>query len=216
MPTIDRTRAIAICVLVILLTATTACKNSHVKTAEYDVLSAFINAKLADPNGEASPEPTGDGIAKVAIFNMTESNEQWESSLMDGKGQPIPWTQTASSLQSQVPTLQRTTIDAFREVNEKQITFQRSFSLAVDYELLDKSQLDIVLKNGSWPAFYKRFPRSPGIVNLSRVGMSADGTQALFYTSHACGGLCGGGFFVVMERRDGHWLNEREIEMWMS
>jgi len=216
MQTLDRVRAVVICVLVILLAATTACKNSRIKAREYDALSAFINAKLAGPKGKDSPNSTGDGLAKIAILNLSESNEQWESFLMDGKGQPIPWTQTASSLQSQAPTLKRTTLDAFREVNGQQTTFKRSFSLAVDYELASSTQLDSVIRNGGWPAFYKQFPGSPGILRLSRVGMSADGTQALFYASHTCGGLCGGGWFVVMERRDGHWLIEKEIEMWMS
>jgi len=199
------------CALVILLAATTSCKNSRVKTVECDVLSAFINAKLAGPKGEQPPDSTSNGITRIAIVNLTESNEQLES-----WGQPIPWTQTASSLQSQAPTLQRTTLDAFREVNGQRTTFQHSFSLAFDYEVLDESQLEIVLKTGGWPAFYKRFSGSPGIMKLSRVGISADGNQALFSASHECGGLCGGGEYVVMEKRDGRWLIEREIEMWMA
>jgi hypothetical protein len=40
--------------------------------------------------------------------------------------------------------------------------------------------------------------------------------QALFYESHSCDELCGGGEYVVMERRDGRWVIEKEIEMWMS
>jgi hypothetical protein len=147
---------------------------------------------------------------------MTESDEQGLNLQVDGNGQPIPWTQTASSLQSEAPTLKRTTIDAFREVNGQQTTFQRSFHFAVDYELVDSTQLDSVFKNGSWPAFYKRFPGSPGIMGFSRVGFSADGAQALFYASHTCGGLCGGGEYVVMDRRDGRWVIEKEIEMWIS
>jgi hypothetical protein len=210
--------AVTICVLAVLLTVATACRKSvpRVQAAEYGALSAFLDAKLAGLKSEEPHNPNGDGIAKIAILNMTESNEQWESTRMDGKGQPIPWTQTASSLQSQAPALQRTTIDAFREVNSQRTTFQRSFSLAVDYELIDQSQLDSVLKGGSWPAFHRRFPGSPGIVKLSRVGLSADGTQALFYASHECGVLCGGGWFVIMERRDGRWSVEKEIEMWFS
>jgi hypothetical protein len=81
---------------------------------------------------------------------------------------------------------------------------------------VDSTQLDFIFQNGGWPAFYKRFPDSPGILRLSRVGFDADATQALFYTSHTCGGLCAGGEYVVMERRDGRWVIEKEIEMWMS
>jgi len=31
-----------------------------------------------------------------------------------------------------------------------------------------------------------------------------------------CGGLCGSGMYVVMERRDGRWVITKEIEMWIS
>ena len=48
------------------------------------------------------------------------------------------------------------------------------------------------------------------------MGFNADGTQALFYISNRCGGLCGRGSYVVMEKRDDHWVIEKEIEMWVS
>jgi hypothetical protein len=220
MQAFDRTRAVTICVLAILLTATTACRKIRVapgvQVAEYEVLSAFLDAKLATRKSVEPLEPTGDGIAKIVIHNITESDEEGFNLQMDGNGQPIPWAQTASSLQSKAPTLKRTTEDAFREVNGQQTTFQRSFHLALDYELIDLTQFDSLFKNGGWPAYYKRFPGSSGILGLSRVGISADGTQALFYASNECGEPCGVGFYVVMERRGGRWMIEKEIETWIS
>ena len=217
MQTIGRARAAAVCVLVILLAATTACKNSRAKVAEYEVLSAFIDAKFASRKGVDPLEPTGDGVTRIVIHNMTKSDEEGINCLrMDGNGQPIPWAQTANSLQSEAPSLKRATVDAFREVNGQQATLHRSFHIAFDYELVDSTQLDSVFKNGNWPAYYKRFPGSPGILGFSRVGFNADGTQALFFASVSCGGLCGGGAYVVMERRDGHWVIEKEIEAWIS
>lgn len=116
------------------------------------------------------------------------------------------------------PPLKRTTIDAFREVNKKQASLRRSFHLGVDYELVDSTQLEPFFKRGGgdWPAFYKRFPSSSGIVRFSRIGFSEDGMQALFYLNNHCGGLCGTGMYVVMEKRNGRWAIEREIEMWIS
>jgi len=216
MQAIDRTRAVAICVLVILLAAATACKNSRVKPAEYEVLSAFIDAKFASYKNVEPLRPTGEGISRIVIHNMTESDEEGINVQHDGNGQPIPWAQIAGSLQGEAATLRRATVDAFRKVNEQQATLQRSFHTGFDYELVDSTQLDFVFKNGSWPAYYKRFPGSPGILGFSRVGFSADGTQALFFASGKCGGLCGGGAYVVMERRDGRWVIEKEIETWIS
>jgi hypothetical protein len=147
---------------------------------------------------------------------MAESDEQGSNIQMDGNGQPISWTQTASSLQSQAPTLKRKTLDAFREVNGQQATLQHSFHIAFDYELIDSTQLHSLFKNGSWPAFYRRFPGSSGFLGLSRVGFSGDGKQALLYVSNKCGELCGGGMYVVMERRGGRRVIEKVIQMWIS
>jgi hypothetical protein len=216
MQTIDRARTAAISLLVILLTATTACQNTRVKTAEYEVLSSFIDAKFASRKGIEPLAPTGDGISKIVIGNLSEPNKQAFGWQVDANGHPIPWKQIASSLQSRAPALQRATLDSFHEVNKQPSTFERSFHLAIDYELVDAMQLKPLFKNGGWPAYYKRFPGSPGMLGFSRIGFSADGQQAFFYATNNCDVLCGGGEYVVMDRLGGRWVIEKEIETWMS
>jgi len=213
---IDR-RIRVLFMLLMLLIASAACQK-HPTAPEYDALSAFIDSKFASRKGVQPTEPTGNGIVRIVIFNTTESDQDGQNVRMDGNGQPIPWAQTAISLQSSVPTLKRTTIDAFRKVNRQQASLRRSLHPAIDYDLVDSAQLESIFKRGGgdWPAFYKRFPGSPGIMSFSRVGFSEDGTQALFYLSNHCGGLCGGGMYVVMEKRDGSWAIAKEIEMWIS
>lgn len=44
-----------------------------------------------------------------------------------------------------------------------------------------------------------------GIVRVSRVGFSADGTMAVLTVSHTCGPRCGTGHVVRLERREGRW-----------
>lgn len=112
--------------------------------------------------------------------------------------------------------LKRETIDGFQDVNKQQGVFQRSFRVAFDYELLDSSQLESAFKDGSWTAYYKRFPGSPGVLRFSRVGFSADGNQALFCVSNQCGALCGGGDYVIMGRHQGRWVIEKTIDTWVS
>ena len=220
MRTDESTRAAMVCVLVVLLTASTVCTRTTVaptcEAAEYDVLSAYIDSEFASRKGVEPVEPIGHGIVRIVIFNMTESDEYGHNLRLDGSGHPIPWTQTATSLQDNVPNLKRATINAFREANGQQASFRRSFHSAFDYELVDSAQLDAIFKNGDWPAYYRRFPGSPGILTFSRVGFSTDGTQALFYMSNSCGGLCGTGMYVVMEKRNARWAIEKEVEMWIS
>jgi hypothetical protein len=183
-----------------------------VSAAEYDVLSAWIAGTF---KGQESKEGVGKDIVKIVILNLTQSDEN--DTRLDENGRPIPWKE-AASLIKQSPALQRTTIDAFREVNAQQASLRRSFHYPIDYELVDSTQLDSIFnKNGgSWSAYYKRFPGSQGVLALSRVGFSADGTQALFYLSNRCGGLCGGGRYVVMEKLNDRWMIGKEVEKWVS
>ena len=210
-----RTRAIFM--LLILLIASAACQK-HPTAPEYDAISAFIDSQFASRKGVQPIEPIGNGIARIVILNTTDSDENGQNSRLDDNGKPIPWAQTASSLQTKAPILKQATIDAFRKVNRQQTSLRRSFHPAIDYELVDSAQLESFFKRGGvdWVAFYKRFPGSPGIMTFSRVGFSEDGTQALFYLSNHCGELCGGGMYVVMEKRNGTWAIERELEMWIS
>lgn len=48
------------------------------------------------------------------------------------------------------------------------------------------------------------------------LGFRADGTQALFYIGNRCGVLCGAGWYVVMEKREGRWVILKEIETRIS
>jgi hypothetical protein len=57
----------------------------------------------------------------------------------------------------------------------------------------------------------------PGLISVSRVGVSADGRQALLTVRNVCGGLCGSGWIVVL-RRDRHqrWRVSRAEMLWIS
>jgi hypothetical protein len=219
-----RTSVATVYVIAALLSVSTVCRRSPVATAaesspaEYDVLSAFIDDKFASRKGEEPLEPLGNGISKIVVLNMSESDESGQNRRLDGNGQTIPWTQTMQTMLKEAPTLQRTTLDAFRNVNAQQAFLRRSLHPSIDYELVSSAQLEPIFCNhcGFWPAYYKQFPGSPGILTFSRVGFSVDGTQALFYLSNHCGDLCGTGMYVVMEKRDGRWTIGKEIEMWIS
>jgi len=184
----------------------------EVGETEYEVVSAYIGGIFTSPNLE---NRVGQGIVKLIIANTTQSGE--DDLLREDNGQPIPWEKTAKSLQEKAPTLQQTTIDAFREVNVGQASLRPSFHIAINYALLDFDQLNSIPKGGDWwGEFYRRFPGSEGILTLSRVGFNAERTQALFYFSNRCGGLCGAGSYVVMEKRGSDWVISKEIEMWVS
>ena len=57
----------------------------------------------------------------------------------------------------------------------------------------------------------------PGVITVSRAGMSVDGRQALLTVSNICGGLCGSGWLVVLHRGDGgRWRVMHAQMLWIS
>jgi len=193
----------------------TAC--NHGKTSEpikseytaneYDVVSAYV----------AGVFTSGEGKQQIVILNMTSSDSD-DPYLLDVNGRPFNWKKTAESLRQKAPSLQQTTIDGFRRANARQALLSRAFRFPVECEIINSAQIESAFKSngGDWLGYYNQYPGSQGIATLSRVGFNADATQALFYVSNRCGGLCGGGRYVLMEKRAGRWLTANEIDMWVS
>lgn len=184
-----------------------AGSKGKLSSAEYDVLSAWITAKAKEqPDKRAR---------KVIIFNTTQFYELQNH--LGANGQPIPWAETAKSLQDEAPSLQAKTIEAFRTANEREAILTPSFHVAIEYGLADSAQLDPIFKKGggSWPAYYKQFPGSQGILTFARVGLNPDGTQALLYWNNICGGLCGGNAYTVMEKRNGQWIIVADVQQYV-
>jgi hypothetical protein len=178
--------------------------------SEYEVLTAWIDATFT------SKERAAKGLTKIVILDTTDSDDN--HLLKDENGQPIPWEKMAESLRKKYPVLQQAGLDAFRKVNAQQASLRRSLHPSIDYELVTSAQLEPIFcyHCGFWPAYYKRFPGSQGLLTFSGVGFSADGTQAFFYFSNRCEGLCGTGDYVIMEKRDGRWVIQKEINTWVS
>lgn len=61
-----------------------------------------------------------------------------------------------------------------------------------------------------WREFRARYPGAAGLVSLSRVGFSRDGTRAMVVAHHTCSFPCrsDGPGLVVLARRDGRWMVE--------
>ncbi len=171
------------------------------------MLSALITTKANQ----------GNHARKIIILNTTEP-EDYSFTPMDANGQPIPWAETAKSLHEKAPTLQATTIEAFRQANAGRAVIRPSFRTPIDYGLVSSSEIESIFeKRGDvWGRYYQKFPGSQGILTFTRVGFNSDGTQALLYWSNICGGLCGEGAYVVMEKHNGQWLIVAEIQQFVS
>jgi len=64
--------------------------------------------------------------------------------------------------------------------------------------------------------FEARFPNNLGYFVVSRVGLNLNKTEALLYVDHFCGGLCGGGEYVLMRKVNGAWHVVDSHGTWVS
>ncbi|SRR5579871_4304650 len=64
--------------------------------------------------------------------------------------------------------------------------------------------------------FESRFPNNLGFFVVSRVGLNLNKTEALLYIERFCGGLCGGGEYVLMRKVDGVWHVVDRHMTWVS
>lgn len=209
-----KSRVMAICLIVASLAASFAFWRHaqwvahNLSRNEYDVASAILTATFEGTHSDPS-------VRQLVITSLTDSGES--DPPRDGNGRPLTWAERAGSLRADNPSIDQSTLDDFHKANAHQAKLRRLFHLNIQYQVVDEAWMESEFKiHHGWPAFYARFPNSQGILTISRVGFSKDGRQALVYIKNSCGGLCGGGNYMLMEKRDGRWEIAKEINVWMS
>lgn len=88
--------------------------------------------------------------------------------------------------------------------------------LSVKNVLIDPGTLSAGKNGDYWEHFYKRFPDSPGLIRLSRVGFDRKAKQALVYVGRGCGFLCGDGYLVLLAEHSGTWTIVGKYLCWVS
>jgi hypothetical protein len=61
------------------------------------------------------------------------------------------------------------------------------------------------LEHGQIGEFQQRFPNNVGYFAISLPGFNFNKTEAILYVDHHCGGLCGGGGYILMRKVNGIW-----------
>ena len=74
-----------------------------------------------------------------------------------------------------------------------------------------------IFRNGGWwDDFYRKYPKTAGVVHFSNVVLSHDGKSALLYITHQCDGLCGTGNLVLLQKTEGTWVVRHREQLWIS
>lgn len=82
--------------------------------------------------------------------------------------------------------------------------------------VVDAADIGKLVDYRSWKAFYDRYPQTAGWVETSQPVLSADGSHALVYLEHRCGGLCGTGTLLYLEHTPKGWVVVKQLGMWIS
>jgi hypothetical protein len=109
--------------------------------------------------------------------------------------------------------------DDLNRHNLRSLKFDRKFDIQSAYHLLDFEAKGYVPNSTAplhlSPDEIKALPNGD-FVAFTRITFNADSTLALFYVEHQCGGLCGGGAFILMQKQAGQWKILDQADTWMS
>ena len=100
--------------------------------------------------------------------------------------------------------------------NDNSSIHNAAILLSVKNVTVDQATLSTQNKSEYWDSFYRRFPDSPGLIHVSRVGFDREAKQALVYIGRTCGFLCGDGYLVLLVSEHGKWTIEGKYMCWVS
>jgi hypothetical protein len=110
------------------------------------------------------------------------------------------------------------TAASFQVRNEAAHPLDPEMALGIQVVLLSEINMrDIFNVNqDGWAMFYSRYPNTPGMTSVSRVGFNDTLDQALVYVGTQSHWLAGAGYIVLMKKVDGVWTIDQQVMTWIS
>lgn len=164
---------------------------------DYAVYKALIETMYTDPN-----------LGMVVIQDHTTSSLPPIGS--DDK--------VFETIQKALPEVDQAMRDNYLARNAQSTLLQNRFNLKVPVTLLNQADFDSFFgKSGKgWDDFYFQYPKSQGVLTLSRVGFNAAGDKALVCASTQAYALAGAGYAVVLSLENGLWKVVNQVMLWTS
>lgn len=114
-----------------------------------------------------------------------------------------------------MPEAELQTLDNYLLSNKTQQEL-KVWNLGINYVLIRNSDLPDGTVENFWAKFYKKYPNSSGLAFFSKVGFNDRHDQAFVYVGRSCGGLCGSGEYVLLNKVNGQWVVCNEQGLWVS
>jgi hypothetical protein len=162
-----------------------------VEAERYAIYSLFLQHMFAD-------EP----VKLLVVKNQTSPDsyikEEWDRMELEPRWQSV--------------------VDDYKAKNVQPAAVENKFKLSTPVTIISAQEVDQIFSEGGgwWQAFYKKYPKSPGLITFSNVGFNPEMTYALVDVGYSCGGLCGRGGLVLLVKKDGSWTTEKDLISWVS
>jgi hypothetical protein len=167
---------------------------------------AVYSALLLNRGKPEDPEERWDDKPDLIIAEATDSEENGNSNM---------WGFRSNSKQRPADD----TVKNFNSRQKSSCQLTSQLDSAISYRLLSSAEHDKFFEKkgvAGWSDFYKKYPKSSGFWTFSPVGYNAQGSEALVYVGHHCGGLCGTGHLVLLAKENGRWVVKNRVMLWIS
>ncbi len=116
--------------------------------------------------------------------------------------------------------LRQDTIDDFVARNDRRYAINNHIGFQLPHRLIPDRSIEQLFTPKSradgWLEFNRKYPKSHGILWLSRVGFSRDRNQALLYVGNQWTEAAGEGYLILLQKKAGVWNEVARSACWMS
>ena len=181
------------------------------------VLATLILGSCAHPKGI---EPVDQGTSDLAVYRAVldsmfvphPSSQIRQLVVLDSTTPRTPYETLAGFVAefTELPAVDTATVRNFEQRTRQRRTLSAltHLNLAIPVTLADRKKLIALPRTDAalyWREFYKVYPESGGLIELSGIGYNAAGDVAILAVDDGCGELCGSGMLVVVRRLAGVW-----------
>lgn len=166
-------------------------------TNEYQIYSLILNEKFTASNDLVIKQKTSTSIS------ISFANDYYQP------------------LKTEFPNLDGTIFTALVENNVLKYNLDNKFTVSAKTTTLISSEESLYLFNSKdvnqgWSNFYRKYPNSNGIIEMSRIGFSSDKSQAIVAVEHYYGSLGADGLLIYLMKEQNSWRIIKTINLWAS
>lgn len=119
------------------------------------------------------------------------------------------------------PELSKTVFNDYKKKNSTIASLENKFEIiSKTVKLISKDELDSIFSTQygteNWSRFYTEFPKSKGLITLSRIGYNSCRTEAVLEIIIIKESLNAEGWILLLKKENNIWKIEKMFQTWIS